>query len=142
MSRALNDLTPEFKPLAIELLARCAEAKIPVMVMDTLRTDAEQEMNIANGVSWTKDSRHLPQPATGLSDAIDIAPYLIYQAHGPDKLNWDAEDPIWQKIGAIGERLGLRWGGRWKRRDMGHFERRRKRKLPSTQVTRKASKKE
>lgn len=116
MSRSLDDLSPEFKPLAIELLARLCEAGIPVMVIDTLRTPNEQAMNIANGVSWTKNSKHL----TG--DAIDICPYEEYSLSGPDKLQWESDNPVWKKIGAIGERLGLVWGGKWKQKDMGHFE--------------------
>lgn len=117
MSRKLNDLSPRFLPLAIQLLARLVEANIPVVIIDTLRTPDEQQANIAKGVSWTTHSKHL----TG--DAIDICPYSVYQEYGPDKLQWDAADPIWQRIGAIGEGVGLVWGGRWvKARDMGHFE--------------------
>jgi peptidoglycan L-alanyl-D-glutamate endopeptidase CwlK len=116
MSRRLDDLDPRFRPLAIELVARCVEAGIPVMIIDTLRTPEEHQANLAKGVSWTKHSKHLD----GL--AIDICPYDVYQLHGPDKLQWNAGDPVWQKVGAIGESLGLRWGGRWKQKDMGHFE--------------------
>ncbi len=116
MSRRLDDLDPRFRPVAIELLARCVEAGIQVMIIDTLRTPEEHQANLASGVSWTRHSKHLD----GL--AIDICPYDMYQLHGPDKLRWNAGDPVWQKIGAIGESLGLRWGGRWKQKDMGHFE--------------------
>lgn len=100
----------------MELLARCVEQGIVVMIVDTLRTKEEQAANIANGVSWTANSKHL----TG--DAIDLCPYETWQAHGPDKLNWNGSDPVWARIGAIGEALGLRWGGRWVVKDMGHFE--------------------
>jgi len=116
MSRKLDDLSPRFRPLAIELLARCCEAGAPVMIVDTLRTAAEQEANIAKGVSWTRNSKHL----TG--DAIDIVPYQLWDASGPDKLQWDARAPVWHLLGQIGESLGLVWGGRWKVKDMGHFE--------------------
>jgi peptidoglycan L-alanyl-D-glutamate endopeptidase CwlK len=116
MSRALDDLSPRMRPLAIELLARCIEAGIMVMIVDTLRTPAEQAENLRKGVSWTLKSRHL----TG--NAIDIAPYETYALHGPDKLQWDNDDAVWQRIGDIGESLGLTWGGRWKQHDMGHFE--------------------
>ena len=92
------------------------EHDIPVKVIDTRRTSAEQADNIARGVSWTTNSKHL----TG--DAIDIAPYSEYAQHGADKLNWNADDPIWTRIGTIGEACGLVWGGRWRVKDMGHFE--------------------
>lgn len=116
MSRALDDLSPTFKPKAMELLARLMEARIPVLIVDTKRTPEEQAANIRNGVSWTTNSRHL----TG--DAIDICPYDQFNLHGRSKLEWDGDDPIWIRIGQIGERCGLRWGGRWKVRDLGHFE--------------------
>lgn len=118
MSRALDDLDPRFKPLALELLARAVEAKIPVLIVDTLRTPAEHALNLANGVSWTTHSKHLD----GL--AIDIVPYSLFTlAPGGDKLEWDSAHPAWQTLGAIGKRLGLRWGGDWAtKRDMGHFE--------------------
>lgn len=116
MSRSLNDLAPVFRPIAMELLARCVEAQIPVLIVDTLRTQAEQDEYRRRGVSWVTRSKH----QDGL--AIDICPYDVYQASGPDKLAWDAASPLWPRVGAIGEALGLRWGGRWKVRDLGHFE--------------------
>jgi peptidoglycan LD-endopeptidase CwlK len=117
MSRRLDDLSPRFRPLAFELLARCTEQGIIVMIIDTKRTIAEQEANIAKGVSWTLNSKHL----TG--DAIDLCPYQQWQQHGAKKLNWDASDPVWAAMGRIGEELGLIWGGHWKRTpDYGHFE--------------------
>ena len=116
MSKALDDLSPKFKLLAIELIARCVEANIAIMIIDTLRTSEEQSVNIAKGVSWTMNSKHL----TG--NAIDVAPYETWQLHGIDKLKWDSADPVWLRIGLIGEKLGLVWGGRWKQKDFGHFE--------------------
>lgn len=123
MSRSINDLAPEFRPLAIELLARCVESKISVLIVDTLRTQAEHQENLRAGTSRIRHSKHLD----GL--AIDICPFAIYQLHGPDKLQWDGRDPVWPILGAIGERLRLRWGGRfWPLNDVGigwdpgHFE--------------------
>lgn len=123
MSRKLDDLHEGFRPLAVELLARLCEAGIPCMIIDTLRTPEEQAENIRKGVSWTSNSLHLQ----GL--AIDIAPYDLYQLNGPDKLNWDAKNPVWARIGAIGQSIGLKWGV-WKKNgqgalenvDPGHFE--------------------
>ena len=116
MSLKLDDLSPRFRPLAIELLARCTEQRIPIVIVDTLRTPDEHKQNLFKGVSWTNHSKHLD------GDAIDICPFSTYDAHGSNKLLWDGGDPIWQRLGAIGEALGLRWGGRWSKPDMGHFE--------------------
>jgi peptidoglycan L-alanyl-D-glutamate endopeptidase CwlK len=116
MSRRLDDLDSRFKPVAIELIARCVEAGIQLMIIDTLRTPEEHAANVARGVSWTTRSKHL----VGL--AIDLCPYDVYLLDGADKLQWKASHPVWQEMGAIGEALGLRWGGRWQQQDMGHFE--------------------
>ena len=117
MSRSLNDLSDRMRPRVFEFLARLTEAQIPVAIVDTLRTVEEQAQNVFKGVSWTMNSKHL----TG--DAIDVCPWATWDAHGPDKLNWDASDPVWQRIGKIGEACGLLWGGRWQKTpDLGHFE--------------------
>lgn len=117
MSRALNDLEPVFRTLAIDLLARSVEAGIAVLIVETRRTHEQHLLNVLHGVSWTHHSLH----EDGL--AIDIVPYDLYTlAPGGDKLQWDANAVVWQRLGKIGESLGLRWGGRWKQRDMGHFE--------------------
>lgn len=117
MSRLLNDLAQVFKPLAFELLARTVEAGIPVLIVNTRRTAAEQAINIANGTSQVMYSKH----QDGL--AIDVVPYSIFQMYGDDKLMWREDDPVWPKLGVLGEQIGLRWGGRWlSLRDMGHFE--------------------
>ena len=116
MNTSLDSLDPVFKPLAFALLARSVEQRIPVVIVNTRRTDAEQDHAVATGVSWVKRSKH----QDGL--AIDICPYETYVAHGTNKLLWDADDPIWLRLGQLGESLNLRWGGRWKQRDMSHFE--------------------
>ena len=122
MSRLLDDLTPHFKEIVFEFLARLTEARIQVMIIDTLRTPEEQAENMKNGVSWTMDSKHLPNPIDGKAQAIDICPYEVYQIEGFDKLLWDGSKPVWRKIGEIGEKVGLKWGGRWLKRDYSHFQ--------------------
>lgn len=119
MDRRLDSLSGPFKPLAIELCARLVEVGIPILIANTLRTAAEQADALRTGHSWTQHSRHL----TG--DAIDVVPYDTYQLRGPDKLDWDAADPVWLRVGAVGQRIhGLKWGV-WKdgkNIDPGHFE--------------------
>ena len=108
MSRRLDDLSLRFRPLAVELLARLTEAKVPVLIVCTGRTAEEQADAVRRGVSKVARSRHQD------GDAIDVAPYQQYLMHGEDKVLWDATDPIWMQIGHIAEALGLRWGGRFR----------------------------
>lgn len=117
MSRRLNDLSLAMRPLAVELLARLTEAGILVLIVDTLRTPEEHAENLRKGVSWTTRSKHLD------GHAIDLCPYKTFILAGPDKLQWDTTDPVWSRMGQIGEAVGLVWGGRWtKTPDVGHFE--------------------
>lgn len=113
MDKDLNHLSPRFKPLAVELLQAFKNAGLNnIIVVDTLRTPEEQATALASGHSWTTHSKHL----TG--DAIDVAPL----EQGENKIDWDTSHPIWAQMGEIGEKLGLRWGGRWPHKDSGHFE--------------------
>lgn len=131
MSRTLDDLSSPFRPKVFELLARLVEKGIPVLIVDTLRTEAEHASNLAKGVSWTARSKHLPRKLRGWpttdpdaekSDAIDLCPWEQYDAHGPDKLGWEPGHPGWNVIRDEAEKLGLRSGSRWKQKDLGHVE--------------------
>lgn len=124
MGRELNELASYFRPLAQELLDGCELIGIPCRVVDTGRTETQQQINLIRGVSWTKHSKHLPQPPEELSEAIDIVPIAILELHKP---NWDPDNPMWEKIGLVGEALGLEWGGRWTsindgKGDPSHFQ--------------------
>lgn len=120
MGRDLQELASYMLPLAVELIRQCGEAGVDVRIVDTGRTPSEQEQKLAQGVSWVSRSKHEPQPPEGKSEAIDIVPMSVLAENKPD---WDPQHPDWQKIGPIGEALGLRWGGRWKGHpDPSHFE--------------------
>jgi len=124
MGRDLNELDSHFLPKAQALIDRCNAAGVPVRVVDTGRSSAEQEQKLAQGVSWTSHSMHEAQPPEQKSKAIDVVPKAILEEHKP---NWDPANPLWLKIGQIGEKLGLEWGGRWKhvnggKGDPSHFQ--------------------
>lgn len=129
--RSLDSLSSEFYPLACELIARVVARGFAIMIVQTSRTPTEHEQNLANGTSSVSFSKHLPRRLRGMTsgldlsraDAMDIAPYEVYQLSGPDKLQWNAKHPAWLVIGEEAEKLGLRWGGRWNSPvDPGHVE--------------------
>lgn len=137
MDRSLESLSSQFRPLVVEVLARLVERGIAVMIIQTSRTEAEHQQNLASGASKTAKTRHFPRSLRGLGtggpddtkcDAIDLCPYSVYQLAGPDKLHWATTDTpeakvAWAAIGEEGEKLGLRWGGRWRDpSDPGHLE--------------------
>jgi hypothetical protein len=112
-SVSLDDLDSAFRPTVDTFLAGCEAAGVPVRVIQTRRTRAEQEKNVAKGSSGTLNSRHL----TG--EAIDVCPEALL-----GEKNWAPASDLWWTIGQIGERLGMRWGGRWRKpHDCPHFER-------------------
>lgn len=128
MSRSLDDLDTTLRWWAMEFLARTVERRIPIIIVDTLRTMEEQKANLAKGVSKTLHSKHLPN-AQGRSEAIDIAPYDVYQLYGPDKLSWNVNDPIFKTLADLASECASRhgltiirgydWPNHW---DAGHFE--------------------
>ena len=119
MGNSLTELASYMLPLAQELIQRAAVAGIEPIVIDTGRTPAEQQVKIEQGVSWTLNSKHEPQPPEGKSEAIDIAPKSLLAT----KL-WSPDSPLWMQLGAIGKEIGLEWGGDWppNERDPSHFQ--------------------
>lgn len=137
--RSLDSLSTEFAPLAYEWIARVTARGVCVLVVQTSRTVEEHQVNLAAGTSGTSRSLHLPRSLRASTlldftpldregdwqkaDALDLAPYEQYFLHGPDKLRWTTADAAWGVIGEECERVGLRWGGRWRTPfDPGHGE--------------------
>lgn len=119
-SRLLSDLTPELSKLATLFLAKCRAAGIDVLIYCTYRSPEEQDELYAQG--RTKPGKIVTNAKAGQSKhnvrkAFDCVPMLN------GKPIWDNSDPVWQKIGEIGESCGLKWAGRWKSfREFPHFE--------------------
>jgi hypothetical protein len=103
---------------ARQLEALAAEEGIELRITTGYRSPAEQERLYAQGrttpgaiVTYAKPGASRHQHGT----AIDIVPLKDGQ---PD---WNS--PHWDRLGALGEGLGLRWGGKFTRlKDRPHFE--------------------
>lgn len=124
-------LHPDFRIIVDRFISLCVQARIAIVIVETWRSKESHEEDIRNGRSWIATSKHQHTIVKKLNDkileipaslAIDICPYDEYRLHGDDKLEWDSNDPIWQRLGQIGKALGLKWGGDWFVKDMGHFE--------------------
>lgn len=120
MIRALTELHPTVRRLAEAFLAACGQEGLDVRVIETYRPDERQATLYAIGRTT---NQHLPpvtnakpgQSLHGYRLAFDAAPFLA------GKPAWERRD-LFDRMGAIGERVGLRWGGRWKKPDRPHFE--------------------
>lgn len=133
MSRSIEDLHPALSPLCRRHIEMCAKIGIGVYVTQTLREKAVQE------ALWMKGrdaSGNIVVPSQVVTHArpgwswheYGLAYDLALQT--PEgTITWNDIDMNhdlvldWMQVGIEGEKLGLTWGGRWKKlRDMPHFE--------------------
>ena len=146
MSRAVSDLHPRVRPLCIGLLEALAQELGPYgvsgLVISTRRTFEEQAALWAQGrgvagASMTVEGIHVIVPRGPIvTKALPgrswhnygLAFDVLTLVHGRPDVRYDrgAADDWYDEMGAIGERLGLEWGGRWERMvDAPHFQWRR-----------------
>lgn len=125
-SRKFSDLHPDVRFLADKFLDACLDADIDVLVTCTYRSGIEQAALYAQGRTAPGAIVTNAQPGESLHNlllngnpgarAFDVVPLVN------GRPMWDAQNPLWEKLGEIGEAVGLQWGGRWKHPDRPHFE--------------------
>jgi len=115
----IDGLRPVVKRLAKELIAECLAQGITIKVIQGLRTKSQQDVLYAKG--RTVPGGIVTNARGGHSYhnyglAFDICPVK------QKTCEWNAIK-IYTKVGSIGRKLGLEWGGDWKMfRDYGHFQ--------------------
>ena len=110
----LSALHPFFRDKIIELIDICHSKGIELEIVETYRTVAKQNEYKRMGKIYTRSTGGRSKHQYGL--AIDVVPVVDSLA------SWE-NIALWKKVGAVGEKLGLRWGGRWRHPyDPGHFE--------------------
>ena len=110
----IRALHPFFRDRVSELLRICKEKGIELAIVETYRTHAKQFEYKTMGRKYTSSGAGRSKHQYGL--AIDVVPIVDSAAV------WD-NPVLWRKVGVVGEKLGLRWGGRWRKPyDPGHFE--------------------
>jgi len=109
-SRDIHDLAPDVAALCEAFVQACKEAGCPVLVTSTYRDKASQNELYAKG-------RTAPGPkVTNLQGGRSFHQYHVafdfvpVDEHGHPVWN---DDDLWEKCGAIGESIGLEWGGTW-----------------------------
>ncbi len=113
VKRGMRD---DVKALADTLIAIFRnELGVELVVTEGYRTQAAQDQLYDQGrtrpgriVTWTRTSKHTEGRAFDIT-VRDLSPDQVPRS-------------VWYAIGEIGEALGLKWGGRWRQRDMPHFE--------------------
>ena len=127
-SRSLDDLHPQVKAMAEELLARCAAAAIPLTVTFTLRSLERQAQLYGQGRTTPGLVVTNARPGYSLHNyglALDVVPdeLLPLPRWGDTPKHRARTAELWAQVGAIGKAVGLRWGGEFKRLpDRPHFE--------------------
>jgi hypothetical protein len=110
----LNSLHPYFRDRIINLINSCKAQGIELAIVESYRTRAKQAEYFGMGRKYTRSRGGKSKHQYGL--AVDVVPIV-------DSIPvWD-DVHLWRKIGIAGEKLGLRWGGRWRAPyDPAHFE--------------------
>jgi len=110
----IQALHPYFRDKVIELIKQCKANGVEIAVVESYRTHAKQHEYKTMGKKYTSSGAGRSKHQYGL--AIDIVPIVDSVAV------WN-NAALWRKVGTTGEKLGLRWGGRWRKPyDPGHFE--------------------
>jgi peptidoglycan L-alanyl-D-glutamate endopeptidase CwlK len=110
MAANIKDLHIILQDKAAQFIKACAAKNIQVGITQGFRTTEYQNQLYAQG--RTKPGRIVTNCRGGYSPhnyglAFD---FCIYEN---GKVDWDSRNKKWAIAGAIGESLGLEWGGRW-----------------------------
>lgn len=127
-SRSLNDLHPQVRIMAKQLIKQAKCVGIPLTVTFTLRSFETQAILYAQG--RTAPGRIVTNARAGHSYhnyglALDVVPTeLLALPKWGDTVDCQARaNDLWSKVGAIGKAIGFRWGGDFTRfKDRPHFE--------------------
>ncbi|QQK08470.1 M15 family metallopeptidase [Miniphocaeibacter halophilus] len=112
----INELEEETREKCQEFLSLCQQEGLPVIIIETYRTQERQDFLYAQGrandnniVTWTRSSYHTRRKA------FDIAKN--------EKGNEFGDDEFFKRCAEIGESVGLEAGYFWTDyQDKGHFQ--------------------
>jgi|GEM_PF-1935408 len=132
----LLSLHPKIRNDVRAFINKAESLGIQLRITSATRSFDEQEALYAQGRTDTLSASILPSWVTSIWDdpepivtnaragqsyhnyglAFDVA--VLQDGEG----NWDYSDPIWQKVGELGQSFGFEWGGNWTSQDYPHFQ--------------------
>ena len=113
----LQTLAPDMQKKAQKLLDAALKRGIRLRITSAYRTCEEQDALYAQG--RTAPGKIVTYARCGQSNHNHRRAFDVVELKNGKPL-W--ENPNWELIGSLGEKAGLVWGGRWRRRDLPHFE--------------------
>lgn len=117
--RDINELHPKVKELAEKLIAECKKQGLNVLITETYRTVARQDALYAQG-------RTTPGSIVTNAKGSDMSSYHQWRLAFDFCQNIRGKEydmTFMNKVGAIGQKLGLEWGGAWTGfKDTPHFQ--------------------
>lgn len=119
-SRKIEDLLPVVQDKVKKFVDLCNQNDIDLLVTSTYRDNESQDALYAQG--RTLPGKKVTNAKAGQSwhnyrCAVDVVPLRN------GKPVWDGNDPVWKKVGELGEKAGLEWAGRWvKFKELAHFQ--------------------
>lgn len=127
--RNVSQLHPELQKKVVKLQKECLKAGIKIKIGECFRTVAEQNALYAKGrtalgsiVTNAKGNSYSSMHQWGV--AFDF--FLDMDVDKDGKTSDDVFNnatKLFNKVGAIGKKLGLEWGGDWKSiKDLPHFQ--------------------
>ena len=117
---SLNHLSQGKPDLQAVINLAITYTRVDFSVVDVRRTLQEQRDNIANGVSWTMDTRHFPDPSDNLAFAADIYPWHKGKTDHSEHLYNEIAKAMFRAAIELG--VDLQWGGFWKTPDKPHWQ--------------------
>ena len=122
-----DHLTYTMRQAWLEHNARCAERRVWLILLETLRSPARLEWLIANGKSWSSKSFHLASKEDSKAAAYDAAPITRIDGGTLKVINWNSSHAHWQIYVETALLLGLECGANWSQQDWSHVQLQRRR---------------
>lgn len=128
--RNVSQLHPKAQKKAVQLRQECLKAGVKIKIGECVRTVAEQNALYAKGRNGVPGPIVTKAKGTDYKSmhqwciAFDV--FLVMDVDRDGSVKDDAFNNatgLFNKVGAIGKKLGLEWGGDWKSiKDLPHFQ--------------------